>query len=92
MVYGEDVAISIVLDTITESEKLFVNGQLKKDNELTNDYWNSFKEELVSSVEDGHECDTVVIGRGQMDRPNVYYYSNLDCYALRLYGRALTDR
>ena len=76
---GETVYLTMVFDGIGGMESLYVNGENVESVLIDKSYWDGFME------------DSILLGAGNMTMANWWHLTKMDCYAIRLYSRALTS-
>ena len=83
--YENDVYFAIVYDNIERKEKFYLNGDEVVSSDIDELHWNNYVS-ILSNSKIGSMC----LGRGIMGGSTWIHYSNLECYTLRIYSKALT--
>ena len=82
----KDVYLTMVLDGINEIEYLCMNGEKCRSVNIDDSYWTGFVKGF-----DSNSINSILLGAGGMHSKDWWHLTKMDCYAIRLYSRALTE-
>ena len=83
---NDDMYISLVFDGNNNKETIYMDGVKGASSGIGEEYWQSF----LSSLRE-NEPNKIWIGRGRMDTTYQLHYTEMNCYTMRIYSRALSD-
>ena len=84
---GETIYLTMVFDGSGEMEYLYVNGENTANVSIDKSYWQGFMDDF-----DKKKINSILLGAGNMSNIAWWHLTKMDCYAIRLYSKALTDK
>lgn len=80
------VYLTMVFDGENGQEYLYMNGREGDSVQIDKSYWNGFLKDF-----NDFNIDSILLGAGSMHKGDWWHLTNMDCYAIRLYFKALTE-
>ena len=81
------VYLTMVFDGCNELECLYLNGEINESVAIDGSYWEGFLENF-----DENNIDSILLGAGTFTYTYWWHLSEMSCFAIRLYSRALSDQ